>query len=173
MIILHQSKRSLVRQKREEVGSGVVNSMRSRWLLLFFHDDIESFRAVRQLHSEGDPHWMWSNSRTVISCACVHVFNPSVICFLLPSHEYWDFSSRLCSLMKDTAVSCIAHPVCVCSWEGEKKRKTKTKVTQQQSLCVNKVRVTGELPLHNSEWQGNLIYTSNLMCLERIIMSIQ
>lgn len=50
---------------------------------------------------------------------------------------------------------------------------TKMKVSQQQRLCVNRVCVAGELPLHNTERQGNLIYTINLMCLERIIMSIQ
>lgn len=51
--------------------------------------------------------------------------------------------------------------------------KIKMKVTQQQRQCVNRVCVAREFPLHNTEWQCNLIYISNLMCLERIITSIQ
>ncbi len=51
--------------------------------------------------------------------------------------------------------------------------KIKMKVKQQQRQCVNRVCVAREFPLHNTEWQCNLIYASNLMCLERIITSIQ
>lgn len=48
---------------------------------------------------------------------------------------------------------------------GRQTGKIKMKVTQQQRLRVrvNSACVAGELPLHNTEWQCNLIYTSNLM----------
>ena len=50
-------------------------------------------------------------------------------------------------------------------------RQRKMKVTQQQWLCVMRVCHAGELPLHNTEWQCNLIYTSNFMCSEREVTS--
>lgn len=50
----------------------------------FIQCEIHSWTAVKS----------WTCG-TLCVCIRVHAFNPSVICFLLPSHECRDFSTRL------------------------------------------------------------------------------
>lgn len=76
--------------RRGEVRWCVFNSMRLCWLLLFFHDTTQclsqssSFRTRSTVNS-WHPPWV---------CMCILYVCMCLICFLLPSHEYRDFSSR-------------------------------------------------------------------------------
>lgn len=131
------------------MGLSEVRSLRFYRLLLVFHDTREDLsQSVRQsdkfiqyeLHSwAAVKSW---NCGTLCVCVCmrVHAFNPSVICFLLPSHECRDVSIRPWSLWKDTAISCVAQHLCSCWWRGKRgsgahrterdTQKIKMKVTQ-------------------------------------------
>lgn len=121
VILIDQSKPFDGEAGGKEVGLRELNSMSLYQLLLFFHGTrvSQSDKFIQQeIHS-----WTADKSRNcgslcVCMCISVHAFNPSVICFLLPSHECRDFSIRPWSPWRDTSMSWVAQRICClhCCW---------------------------------------------------------